>query len=329
MGIIVKASVIIPAYNAGATIDTCLDALREQDIVLPYEVIVVDDCSRDQTAALVNGRFDVTLIQHEARRGAAAARNSGIQAAQGEIICFTDADCEPKPDWLHEILFPFSAQETSGCKGIYITRQKELVARFVQIEYEDKYDLLEKQAQIDFIDTYSAAYRREVLLSNNGFDEQFTYLEDQELSFRLAARDYKMVFHPQAAVYHQHADSLIAYARKKFTIGYWKAQVVRRFPDRLIQDSHTPQVMKLQMLLAALALAMAFGTLITPWSAVILGVVLLLFFLSAAPFIRKAWAKDKVVAVASPFLLLVRAGALGFGYAWGLVKPAPIHEHDT
>jgi cellulose synthase/poly-beta-1,6-N-acetylglucosamine synthase-like glycosyltransferase len=324
----VKASVVIPAYNADQTLINCLNALREQDIAIPYEIIVVDDCSDDQTASLVTGS-DVTLIKHDKRRGAAAARNNGIKAARGEIICFTDADCAPKSDWLYEILIPFSDRSISGCKGVYITRQNEVVARFVQIEYEDKYNLLEKQAHIDFIDTYSAAYRREVLQTNNGFDEQFTYLEDQELSFRLAARGYKMVFHPQAAVYHQHADSLAAYARKKFTIGYWKAQVVRRFPNRLIQDSHTPQVMKVQMLLAALAMAAALAVLITPWSGVILGAVLLLFFMSAVPFIRKAWAKDKLVALASPFLLFVRAGALGFGYAWGLAKPAQILEQGN
>jgi GT2 family glycosyltransferase len=321
----VKASIVIPAYNAAQTLNSCLEALKEQDADAAYEVIVVDDCSSDQTAS-VAAQSDITLIQHQERRGAAAARNSGIQAAAGEIICFTDADCRPKSDWLREILTPFSDQAISGCKGTYATEQREIVARFVQIEYEDKYDLLEKQERIDFIDTYSAAYRQEVLQANNGFDEQFTYLEDQELSFRLAARGYEMVFHPQAIVYHHHADSLSAYARKKFTIGYWKAQVVRRFPGHLVQDSHTPQVMKLQMLLAALMLAAGAGMLITPWSALLLAAALFLFLLSAAPFMSKAWPKDKPVALASPFLLLVRAGALGFGYAWGLVKPAAIYE---
>jgi glycosyltransferase involved in cell wall biosynthesis len=325
----VKASIIIPAYNAGPTISTCLDALRAQDIGLPYEVIVVDDCSSDPTASLVNGRSDVTLIQHGARRGAAAARNSGTQAAHGEIICFTDADCEPKTDWLREILNPFSDPSISGCKGTYATKQKEIVARFVQLEYEDKYDLLEKQDRINFIDTYSAAYVREVLQTVHGFDEQFTYLEDQELSFRLAERGYEMVFQPQATVYHHHADSLSAYARKKFTIGYWKAQVVRRFPDRLIEDSHTPQVMKVQMLLVALALAGVAGLLITPWSALLSGAALLLFLLSTVPFISKAWKKDKAIAVASPFLLFVRAAALGFGTAWGLASPPPLFDAES
>ena len=151
------------------------------------------------------------MIGHEERRGAAAARNSGLQAARGEFVCFTDADCAPKSDWLREILAPFSDQAISGCKGTYATKQKEIVARFVQIEYEDKYDRLAKQKRIDFIDTYSAAYRKQVLLDQDGFDEQFTYLEDQELSFRLAAKGYEMVFHPAAVVYHRHADSLTSF----------------------------------------------------------------------------------------------------------------------
>ena len=84
--------------------------------------------------------------------------------------------------------------------------------------------------------------------------------------------------------------------------------------------------MKLQMLLVALMLAAGVGILFTPWSALLLAAALFLFFLSATPFILKAWAKDKPVALASPFLLLVRAVALGFGYAWGLIKPATIYE---
>ena len=83
------------------------------------------------------------------------------------------------------------------------------------------------------------------------------------------------------------------------------------------------------MLLVALMVAAAAGLIITPWSALPLGAALLLFLLSAAPFLGKAWAKDRAVALASPFLLLVRAGALGFGYGWGLVKPAVIGDEET
>ena len=83
------------------------------------------------------------------------------------------------------------------------------------------------------------------------------------------------------------------------------------------------------MVLAALLMAATAGIFITPWSALLLAAVLLVFLLSTAPFTRKAWSKDKPVALASPFLLFVRAAALGFGYAWGLVKPAAINEEGN
>jgi lipopolysaccharide/colanic/teichoic acid biosynthesis glycosyltransferase/glycosyltransferase involved in cell wall biosynthesis len=323
-------SVIIPAHNATATITECLEALARQTMPRDqYEVIVVDDGSVDETAVLA-ANCGATVIRHEQKRGAAAARNSGIQAARGEIVCFTDADCQPDRDWLAQISRPLCQQpEVTGSKGIYGSRQGQLVARFVQIEYEDKYDLLHGQEYIDFIDTYSAAYRRDVLLANNGFDENVSYVEDQELSFRLAARGYKMVFQPQARVYHYHSDTLLKYGRKKFQIGYWKAQIIRRFPNRAVKDSHTPQVLKLQMLLMALLL----GSLTLPllagwlwpemalWAATLPLVTAVIYLLTTLPFCRKAWGKDRAVALAAPGLLALRALALGFGYGWGLLRP--------
>jgi glycosyltransferase involved in cell wall biosynthesis len=322
-------SVIIPAYNAAQTIEACLQALRQQDGFTreQVEIIVVDDASTDDTAVLCQP-FAVILRQQTENRGAGAARNAGLQIARGGIICFTDADCTPAPSWLTQITRPFTDPEIDGCKGIYATRQRELTARFVQLEYEDKYDLLRRQPRIDFIDTYSAAYRRPVLLENGGFDERFHYTEDQELSFRLAAQGCQFVFQPNAVVFHRHSRTLPAYARKKFWIGYWKWQTVRRFPDRALKDSHTPQVMKVQMgLMAQMLAATAVFLFSFPFfpraaqAAALLGLIALLAFLaSTLPFLRKAWPKDRPVALISPFLLAVRAAALGFGTAWGMVR---------
>jgi lipopolysaccharide/colanic/teichoic acid biosynthesis glycosyltransferase/glycosyltransferase involved in cell wall biosynthesis len=315
-------SVVIPAYNAADTITACVLALRDQTAVpAPCEVIVVDDGSTDATARLAAEAGARVLQQPRGRP--AAARNAGIRAAAGSIICFTDADCAPAPDWLARLTAPLADPAVVGCKGVYATHQRQLVARFVQIEYEDKYDLLRGQPAIDFIDTYSAAYRRDVLLANDGFDESFPYLEDQELSFRLAARGYKMIFQPAAVVYHRHSSTLRAYFRKKSVIGYWKAQVVRRFPRQGVKDSHTPQVMKVQMALMALVLMASAVLPLTRWAALPLAALLLLFLLTTLPFVGKAWRKDRAVALVSPFLLAVRAMALGVGYGWGTLRPQP------
>lgn len=311
-------SVVIPAYNAARTIGDCLMALQQQTIPqAAYEVIVVDDGSTDNTAVYAEAA-GVLVIRNAHNRGAAAARNRGIQAAQGDIVCFTDADCAPQPEWLEEVTRPLHHHPAiSGVKGIYATHQRQLVARFVQIEYEDKYDLLARQPQIDFVDTYACAYRRQVLLDNNGFDERIFYVEDQELSFRLAAQGQVMVFQPTAVVYHRHSHSLAMYARKKFWIGCWKARFIGRYPDRMVKDSHTPQILKVQMALAALLLAAAGGAVFLWPLRLLLVAIVTLFLLTTLPFCHKAWAKDRAVALAAPFLLLVRALALGIGFAWG------------
>ena len=313
-------SVIIPAHNAAATIGDCVRAIQKQTLPpASYEILVVDDGSADNTAAIA--RKAGAKVIHQDRGRPAAARNAGIQAAQGDIVCFTDADCFPTPTWLEQLVRPLANPDIIGCKGTYASSQPELVARFVQLEYEDKYDLLRGQERIDFIDTYSAAYRRQILQANNCFDESFPYLEDQELSFRLAARGYGMVFQPSAVVYHLHSRTLAGYFRKKFTIGYWKAQVVRRFPKHGLKDSHTPQVMKIQMGLVALIYLAAAALLLTPWAGLPLAALVTIFLLTTLSFVGKAWSKDKGVALAAPALLAVRATALGLGYAWGIANP--------
>jgi len=318
----ISYSIIIPAFNAAKTIANSVMACARQDGIAreTYEIIVIDDGSADQTAVVAKNAGADKIIQHVHSQGAGAARNSGTAIAQGEIILFTDADCIPATNWLSAMLIPFADPDLAGCKGIYATNQHQLVARFVQLEYEDKYDLLRPQPTIDFIDTYSAAYRRAILQASGGFDSRISYVEDQELSFRLAADSHKLIFQPDAIVAHLHSNSLRAYTRKKFYIGYWKAQIMRLHPDRLVKDSHTPQVMKLQMGLMALALLTAVaGLLFRPFFIATAG-MMGVFFITTLPFTAKAWAKDRSVALAAPFLLAARATALGFGYAWGMVN---------
>lgn len=319
--ILPKATIIIPARNAAATLAACLTACQEQEGLGRsfYEIIVVDDGSVDETAVVAKRAGADKVIQHQQPRGAGSARNSGLQAAQGEIVLFTDADCQPTRTWLDAMLQPFADPELMGGKGIYATAQNKLVARFVQLEYEDKYDKLRPQPTIDFVDTYSAAYRRNVLLENGGFDPRVFYVEDQELSFRLAAQNCKMIFIPEAVVYHLHSSSLYGYARKKFFIGYWKAQIMRLYPERMVRDSHTPQILKVQMGMVALVFALLFAGLFVHELLIASVGLLVIFFLTTVPFGIKAWPKDRVAALASPFLLWVRAAALGLGYAAGML----------
>ncbi len=316
-----RVSVIVPAYNAAATLPGCLTALASQDYPRDaYEVIVVDDGSSDETPALAEAAGVRVIRQGHA--GPAAARNRGAAAAEGELLLFTDADCEPTPGWISALAAAFQDPQVAGAKGAYLTRQRGLLPRFTQLEYEDRYDRMAGQETIDFVDTYSAAYRREVFLANRGFDTVFptASVEDQELSFRLAEKGYRLVFVSAARVYHRHNPTLRAYVRRKFQIGYWKALLARWHPGRMVRDSHTPQVLKLQMGLVALTLAGLAGGLLWRPALAMAGAATIAFLASTLPFVLKAWRRDRGICWAVPALLWVRALSLGCGFGLGLLR---------
>jgi len=316
-------SVIVPGYNVQRTLDACLEALLDQTMPRDrYEIIYVDDASTDGSVEVAQRYPEVALIRLEANRGQANARNVGLAQAKGEIILFTDADCEPARDWIEAMLKPFADAAVDGAKGIYGTRQTSLVARFAQLEYETRYEIMRRQSAIDFIDTYSAGYRRAVLERHGGFDPSFRIDEDQELSFRLAAAGHKMVFNPAALVYHQHPATLGRYLRRKYHIGYWKALVLHRHPDKAKGDSHTPQSLKAQLGLAALTgLGLALAPLRPAFLWLGLG-ALAAFALTALPFLAFAARRDAQVALTALPMLFLRALALGWGLARGLLKAA-------
>lgn len=314
------ASIVVPAKDAADTIGDCLRALREQAYPADrFEVIVVDDGSTDETARIASATAD-TLIRQE-HRGPAFARNAGARAARGEALVFTDADCSPAPSFLEELLGVFEDDEVVAARGVYRTHQRGLVPRFVQQEYEHKYMRARRLPAIDFIDTYAAAYRKDVFLENEGFDTTYpsASVEDQEFSFRLARKGYRMVFVPSAVVFHRHDRSLGEYLRRKFWIGYWKAYLLRRHPEKWSSDSHTPPAQRLQVLLAMLTLVLlAASPILTSavWPA-ILGVALLA--VSAVPELISIARGDPPILAIAPLMIVLRALALGAGLAMGSV----------
>ena len=93
------ASVIVPARDAEGTLGATLRGLEAQDHG-DFEVIVVDDASRDGTARLAAASPAVSSVIAGSGRGPAEARNLGAERATGEVLAFLDADCEPVPGWL-------------------------------------------------------------------------------------------------------------------------------------------------------------------------------------------------------------------------------------
>lgn len=288
----ISVSVVIPTYNNGSDIHHCLDALMAQDYPPEkFEIVVVDDGSEDNTSRVVSeyeGRIPLVRYFYQTNHGPATARNAGASRAAGEIILFTDDDCVPERNWIREMTRPFETNsEIVAVKGAYRTNQESAIAKFAQIEFESRYRKMKNSEYVDFVDTYSAAFKRDVFMKLKGFDTSFPVAnnEDVEFSYRMADAGYKMVFNPDAIVYHTHPDTLFKYMRNKFSRAYWRMAVYKTFPEKMRSDSYTPQTLKLQILFTGLIIASLAASILERRSLYIAGICTLLFLLTTIPFV--------------------------------------------
>lgn len=315
-----KFSVIIPAFNAERTIDRTLQSLIAQNSAGDFEIIVVDDGSADKTAEIVR-KYPVKLIQKE-NCGPAAARNLGVEESSCDIVLFTDCDCVPEPDWVQKMTEPFTDKDVSGVKGVYISRNRNIIARIIQLEFEERYLMLKKLKYIDFVDSYSAAVRKEAFLSVGGFDTSFPKAdnEDVDLSYKMANAGYKMVFQPEAVVEHLgHPANLMRYLKVKFSRGFWRTAVYKRHPGKAVKDSYTPQSLKLQILMSALTwFSLILGVFSGYWVPLAVSIIAFLFF--TLIFLVKVFKIDPIAAILSPFIHFIRATCFLWGIFFGFFR---------
>lgn len=310
-------SIVIPARNEEHRIADCLRALSQQSLDRgQYEIIVVDDGSDDDTAD-VAGRNGARVIRQQ-KKGAAAARNHGIEESRGEIVLFTDADCIVEEHWAERLSGPLTLAAIQGTVGRIVSRQSHWVAGWIQVELDERYSRMGEHERIDFLNSGNCGFKR-ALLCQNPFNETFRWIEDLELSFRLAQGGNRMVFIQDALVEHAHPKSLLAYMRRKFRYASWAPYIYRLYPRKILSDSRTPATLRWQLLLIALALPLLPAGIFFPrvllFSLACLGGWLALSF----PICRRAARKSQALGTLAPFFILMGNLAFLAGIAWGLV----------
>ena len=212
------------------------------------------------------------------------------------------------------MLVPFQSEQVSAVKGAYKTKQPELVARFAQTEFESRYRLLEKMDKVDVVFTYAAAIKKKVFWGVGGFDTSFPKAdnEDTDLSYKIA-KDHTIIFNPKAIVYHKHPVSFNEYLTKKFSRGHWRMYVYKRFPEKAVQDSYTPQSLKLQIALAYLLLLSLVLLPVISWFKYLAYFSAVVFIITVIPFIVQIKNKSLDLLLAAPLLILLRAFVMGAG----------------
>ncbi len=226
-----RVSVVICSYNGSRTIRQTLDAVGEIDYP-DLEVIVVDDGSTDGTATIAEG-YDVRLISQE-NRGLSAARNTGWQAASGEIVAYLDDDAYPDRDWLRYLAWSFLTTHYAAIGGPNVTPPDDPpVSHAVGHAPGGPIHVLVSDREAEHIPGCNMAFRRGALTAIDGFDPTFVVAgDDVDACWRIQHAGWKIGFSPSAVVWHHRRPSVRAYWRQQRGYGRAEALLERKWPEK-------------------------------------------------------------------------------------------------
>jgi GT2 family glycosyltransferase len=218
-------SVVVPVRDGAASLPALLDSLAGQDVPAErYEVIVVDNASRDDSGRIAAARG--ARVVFEGRPNRSRARNAGVAAARSDLIAFTDADCVTSPHWLSALL---------ACRG-----SAPLIAGPVEIETGSPPNAVERFEALWRFDQRSAVAQgwaatanlmveRSAFESIGGFDPAYRHIaEDADFCLRAGRSGFELAFCELAVVKHDAEHELGAVIRRSFFHGYSAAQAMRR-----------------------------------------------------------------------------------------------------
>jgi GT2 family glycosyltransferase len=218
-----RVSVIVPTCNRGERLERLISALAEQDLTEPFEVVVVDDASHDDTLVRL-GRlkaaqpFTLVPVPSAHNTGPAGARNRGWTVARGELIAFIDDDCVPAREWLRHLVDGLASADVVIGRTRPPEDQLHLVGPFST--------LLDLDHNRSF-SSCNIAYQRSVLEKLGGFNQvafKWPNGEDTDLGLRALKAGFRDHFVSGALVWHDVGPSefgtyLRRVRRLVFTVG--------------------------------------------------------------------------------------------------------------
>lgn len=249
-------SIIVPAFNAEATIIKLIDSIAGQTYPADrLELLIIDDGSTDTTRELVLSRMNpapspgrpAIRFFNQANRGPSTARNLGLQEARGDLVTFTDADCIAAPDWTATLVRHFIDPTVIGaggrqdCPPDACPFMREVHATLGLTGFVGGYIKSARQvSETGHNPSCTSMYRRTQLLQVGGFREGLFPGEDVDLDRRLATAfpGTRILYDPAAVVFHYRPDSYRRWARMMWRYGCSNAWNVHlhgyfRFSQRL------------------------------------------------------------------------------------------------
>lgn len=223
-------SVVVPVLDMADSVGACLDALVAQSLPRDqFEVIVVDNGSTDGTPDIVQ-RYPVTLLR-ESMPGACNARNTGIRAARGEFVAFTDADCVPSRGWLRHLARAGASADVDVIAGplAVLDPERSLLARYSATV--GQYDPARSLAHpaFPYAVTGNVCIRTSVLNAVGLFDPAFPTFDSAEFFWRLRQQmPLRATVETRALVFYRTRSTLSAFVRQNYGYGQGTGRLMRR-----------------------------------------------------------------------------------------------------
>ncbi len=242
-------SIIVPVYNGERYIGNCIKSLLELNYPsTKYEIIIVDNNSKDNTYRIVQ-EYPVVLIKEDRIQSSYAARNAGLNIANGEIIAFTDSDCVADKDWLALAVGQLRQGEDIGCvagkiEGYspsnyieeYLVRNRSLSEEFTL-----------NHRFLPYPPTANAIYRKDVFKSIGKFEENWISGGDADIAWRMQLHsNYRIIYCRDAVIYHIHRSTLKGFFKQKATWGYGEVLLHKKYKPKYGEQNHdlTKQIIK-------------------------------------------------------------------------------------
>src|ERR1017187_4229433 len=227
-----RVSVVVASYQGESTLKACLDSLARLNYP-DYEVILVDDGSAETTRQIALARPNVRYFRHEKNLGLSVARNTGIAAATGEIVAFTDSDCRADEDWLYYLVGGLLESEFAGMGGPNLLPPEDSrVAAAVMASPGGPAHVMLTDRQAEHIPGCNMAFHKWALEQVGGFDPIFhKAADDVDLGWRLQQAGLKIGFSPSAFVWHYRRPAIGAYLSQQRGYGDAEALLVRKHPE--------------------------------------------------------------------------------------------------
>jgi len=233
-----SVTVIVPVFNAEKTVRKCILSLLALDYPENLlEFFFVDNASTDTTGLILRSFSDKIAVINETKKGPAAARNAGLRRARGEVVAFTDADCQVAPDWLRFLVQPLHDGRIGAVGGRILSQNPDRpIEKFWDIIHDHRQAI--EEFNPPHVISMNWASRLSTLRSVAGFDEGCLRGEDVDLAYRLTQKGYRLVHEPRARIFHRNPGTLAGLFRKGFSHGFYSVKILKAHRDFVQECGH-------------------------------------------------------------------------------------------